>query len=80
MVIAFACSVWFVLLGWMWVYFLNIVFVFPIAIVGFIFWRKGKTERKNLLHSATGILLIIGALISLAAYFCTPELISMGIK
>jgi hypothetical protein len=66
-VLALLCSLWFLALGWAWVYFINIVFVFPIAILGFIFWRKSKNIKPTVLNRITGIIFLIGLLTSLSA-------------
>jgi hypothetical protein len=35
-ILALICSIWFLLLGWYWAWLINVIFVFPLAIVGFI--------------------------------------------
>jgi hypothetical protein len=66
-IIALICSIWFVLFGSMWVYLANVVLVFPVAIVGFVLWRKSKPETKNLRYTITGALFLIGSIISVVA-------------
>lgn len=29
-------GLWFLALGWLWVYLFNVVFVFPLALIGFV--------------------------------------------
>jgi hypothetical protein len=66
-VLALLCSLWFLALGWAWVYFINIVFVFPIAILGFILWRKSNKEKTTLLNRITGIILLTALATSLGS-------------
>jgi hypothetical protein len=61
-IIALVCSLWFLLLGWMWVYFFNVIFAFPIAILGVVLWRSGKATSATLIHKITGIIFLIGSL------------------
>jgi hypothetical protein len=59
-ILALVCAVWFLLLGWMWVYFFNVILVFPFAIIGFFLWRKGRAAEKKLLNKVTGWMLLSG--------------------
>lgn len=67
-VLAFLCSVWFLLLGWIWVYWVNVMIVFPFAILGFFFWRAGRDADIKLLNKITGWVLVAG-LVSSIAFF-----------
>ena len=59
------CAIWFLLLGWEWVYFFNIVFVFPFAIVGFFLSRQGRAAERKLLNKIVGWLLVGGLVIAI---------------
>lgn len=65
-IIALLCAIWFLLLGWMWVYYVNIIFVFPFAILGFFLWRKGRAAEKKILNTVVGWLLFAGLVTSLS--------------
>ena len=34
------CALWFIATGWMWVYYMNLVISFPVALVGLYCWYK----------------------------------------
>ena len=64
-IFAFICALWFLLVGWVWVYWINVVFVFPFAIAGFFLWKKGRGAEKKLLNKIVGWLLWAGVVISI---------------
>jgi hypothetical protein len=66
-ILALTCAIWFLLLGWVWVYFANVIFVFPVAIAGFFLWRKGRAAEKKLLNRVVGWMLLLGMVISAGA-------------
>lgn len=45
-ILALICAIWFLLAGWIWIYWINVVFVFPFAIAGFFLWRRGVALKK----------------------------------
>jgi hypothetical protein len=59
-ILALICSVWFLLLGWFWAWLINVIFVFPVAIVGLILWRLGRGSTKPILNRIVGWLLLAG--------------------
>lgn len=63
-IIALLCAIWFVLTGWMWFYYMNIILSFPFAILGFFLWKKGREAEKKTLNKITGWLLMAGVIIS----------------
>jgi len=65
-ILAFICALWFLFLGWIWVYFFNVVFVFPIAIAGFFLWRYGRKANHKLFNKIIGWMLVAGVVSSLA--------------
>jgi len=66
-ILALICSVWFLLLGWFWAWLINVIFVFPVAIIGFILWRLGRGSTKPLLNRMVGWLLLAGLAATLGA-------------
>lgn len=70
---AIICGTWFLATSWAWVYFINIRFSFPVAIVGLFLWSRAK--KLNPGSKANPIVLwlhLIGfliAVISLAILF-----------
>lgn len=69
-VIPFTFALWFLLTGWMWVYFANLIFSYPIGIMGFFLWRRAhRADPKNLLSKITFGIYIASLLISILAVF-----------
>ncbi len=66
-IIALICGIWFLLLGWFWAWLINVIFVFPMAIVGFILWRLGRGSSKPLLNTIVGWLLLAGLITALGS-------------
>jgi len=64
-IIALICGIWFLLLGWFWAWLINVIFVFPVAIVGFILWRLGRGSSK--LNRIVGWLLLAGLVTTLGS-------------
>lgn len=65
-ILSIICGVWFVALGWMWAWLINVIFVFPFAIIGFILWLFGRKAQNRKLNKTAGWLLVVGAAISIA--------------
>jgi len=63
-ILALACSLWFLLTGWMWFYYMNVIISFPFAIIGFFLWRQGRATEKKLINKITGWMLFGGLMIS----------------
>ena len=68
-IVALICGIWFVLAGWLWVYFFNLIFVFPVALIGSICWYKGRNSGKKILNRVAGATLVLGHIISVGAMF-----------
>ncbi|HQZ26871.1 MAG: hypothetical protein KA250_11010 [Verrucomicrobiales bacterium] len=66
-ILAIICGLWFLLAGWVWVYYINVVTVFPFAIAGFFLWRAGRAQEYKTLNRVAGWLLAGGLLVSLGA-------------
>lgn len=45
-VIALLGAIWFVLTGWCWFYFLNVIFSIPLGILSFFIWYKKKEDDR----------------------------------
>jgi hypothetical protein len=41
-IISLICGIWFLLFGWIWTYFANLILVYPFAVVGLICWIFAK--------------------------------------
>ena len=66
-ILAIICATWYIVFGWVWAWYINVMFVFPFAIIGFFLWLAGrKAERKGLSRTA-GIMLIVGTATSFGA-------------
>jgi len=67
---AFICGVWFVLTSWIWGYLANLIMSYPIGVVGFILWYRGRRlNRASNLNRVTLGLFIVGVVASIAAFF-----------
>ena len=66
-ILAIICGLWFLFAGWVWVYLVNLVIVFPFAIIGFFLWRAGRSAERKLLNRVAGWLLVGGLLVSLVS-------------
>ncbi len=63
--LALICALWFLLNGWVWTYYACLVISYPVGLIGFWLWRKGKT--KNLWNVTAGLILAAGLALSLSA-------------
>lgn len=66
-ILALVFSLWFLLAGWIWVYYINIIFVFPFAIIGFILWRRERNQKASKLNVVTGWALVTGLIVSIVS-------------
>lgn len=64
-ILALICVLWFLLVGWYWGHWFNVIFVFPFAILGFFLWRKGRGAEKKILNQIVGWMLWAGAVSSI---------------
>lgn len=39
---AIICGTWFLVTSWFWVYFANLIFSYPVALLGMFLWSRGK--------------------------------------
>jgi hypothetical protein len=39
---AIICGTWFVMTGWLWYSFANLVISYPVALLGIFLWSRGK--------------------------------------
>jgi nicotinamide riboside transporter PnuC len=39
---AIICGTWFLVTSWIWVYFANLMFSYPVALLGLFLWSRGK--------------------------------------
>ncbi|MGC4023543.1 MAG: hypothetical protein QM734_17125 [Cyclobacteriaceae bacterium] len=68
-IIAIICGIWFLLFGWFWTWYANIIIAYPFAIIGFLFWLGGRKAEKKMPNKIAGYLLLAGLIISIAALF-----------
>lgn len=69
-VFALVCAIWLFATGWMWTYYINIVFSFPIGILGYFLWKRGKQkDPQSILNKMALSFLIGGSVTSIIALF-----------
>jgi hypothetical protein len=63
-------GIWFLLTGWMWGFLANLVLAYPIGVIGFLFWYRGRrlAPGKLLNRIALGFF-VAGAIASVGALF-----------
>ena len=67
---ALLCGIWFLLTGWIWVYFANMILAYPVAIVGLLLWyRARKIAPGSLFNRVTLAFFILGFTVSIAGLF-----------
>ena len=69
-IVALFFAIWFLLTSWMWTYFVNLMFSFPIGIMGFFLWKKANAANPGtVLNRITLGIYIAGLVASIAALF-----------
>jgi hypothetical protein len=69
-IFALLCGIWFVLTGWMWLYAANLIFSYPVAVLGLLFWsRARKLGSRSLLGRVALWFHIAGLVASISAIF-----------
>ncbi len=69
-VAALVCAVWFLLTGWFWAYLVNIVFSYPVALLGLVLWYFGRrADPASRLGRVVIWLLAIGLVVSIGSIF-----------
>lgn len=69
-IVALFFAIWFLLTSWMWTYFANLMFSFPVGIMGFFLWKKANDSNPGtLLNKVTLGIYIAGVVASIAALF-----------
>jgi len=63
--VALLCALWFLIVGSIWTYYINIVVGYPVAILGFFLWRRGRTAENKKLNRVVGWLLMAGLILSI---------------
>ena len=68
--LALLCATWFVLTAWFWTYFANLIFSYPVGLVGLLLWNKARVgapdDKKNRL---TITILAVGLAASVVSFF-----------
>lgn len=63
-IVAVLFAVWFVAVGWVWVYYANIIYALPFGIASLVIWffiKKDLKKRNKIIPT----LLVIGTVVSL---------------
>jgi hypothetical protein len=64
-IFALLCATWFALTGWVWGYFVNVVFSMPFGLIGFFLWWKGrKSGESPMVNKTAGFMLIAGLIVT----------------
>jgi hypothetical protein len=64
-VLTLICAIWFLLTGWIWIYYACLAIAYPFGLIGFWLWRKG--DQKNLWNMTAGLILAAGLALSLSS-------------
>ena len=51
------CGIWFALTSWLWIYWFNLIFSFPVGIIGFMLWRSVRQHDPK--HKALKISILL---------------------
>jgi hypothetical protein len=63
------CGVWFLATSWAWVWLINVLFSFPVGILGMILWYFGKRyDDQNRLNKISLLLHGLGLASSIIAF------------
>jgi hypothetical protein len=65
-IIAAVCAIWFLLTSWLWAYLANLLFSYPVGIIGGVFWWLGRPTEKKVLNKVVGWIFVLGVVVSLA--------------
>lgn len=64
-IISLLCGIWFLLTGWIWGYYANVIIAYPFALLGLFFWWRGKQNHAaSKLNLISFRLLIFGLIVS----------------
>jgi hypothetical protein len=64
---AICCAVWFILTGWIWIYYINLLISFPVAIIGLWLWFRSKRKgTASVLTKVTIVLFAVGGILSIS--------------
>lgn len=62
------CGTWFLVTGWVWAYFANLMFSYPVALLGLFLWSRGKKLNPGSKANLIALwLFVAGLVISLIA-------------
>lgn len=62
------CGTWFLVTGWVWPYFANLMFSYPVALLGLFLWSRGKKLNPGSKANLIALwLFVAGLVISLIA-------------
>lgn len=69
-ILSLICGIWFILTGWLWTYWINLLIAYPVFLIGAFLWKKAKEiNQKNPLNKFAAIVLILGFFISIISLF-----------
>ena len=61
------CGTWFLLTGWIWIYYANLFISFPVAAAGIFFWsRARKIDPLSKVNRTALVIHIVGLTLSVA--------------
>jgi len=63
-------AIWFAISSMFWVYYLNLVFSFPVGIISFILWEKNNQTFKNTWkNKVVALFLALGVILAIVSFF-----------
>lgn len=66
---AIICGTWFLTTSWVWVYYTNLVFSFPVALLGLFLWSRGRKINPGSRANPIAMWLLITGLATSAISF-----------
>ncbi len=66
-IFALICSLWFLMNSSVWYYCINLIIAYPVGLLGFYIWYKGK--KTSVLSKIILWILILGLAFSIVTFF-----------
>lgn len=61
---AIICGTWFLATSWVWSYFANLMFSYPVALLGLFLWSRGKKLNPGSKANPVALWLFIAGMVT----------------